>query len=149
MEINIKKIEKIVEIAVLRNKRIVFEKCKIFLNKFSSTQKGEESILEFLDSDKDFIPTLNLENEEFSILSKDDMLGLIDTEDIDESNDKDFIIHFGDNLFLDVTLPEVGLSMFRSRPIDYFNSAKRFIELKYFGRAAYFNLKKIEKVTGV
>ena len=149
MEVNIQKIEKIVEIATIRNKEVVIEKYKIFLNRYSAIHKGEQSVLEFLETESNFFPALNLENDEFSLINKESIVGMVVGDDVEEPIEGGFKIHFSDGLYLTVMLPEVVLPAFRSRPIDYFNSTTTFIELSYYDKVAYFNIKKIEKVTGI
>lgn len=149
MDANIQKIKKVVELGFIRDKEIVIEQFYIFLNRFSAIHKGEESVQEFLEDEKNFIPAINIESNEFALINKSDIISLIIPDDIEDADEGPIKIHFSDGLYLKVALPELILPTFRSRPVDYFNSCRSFIELSYYEKQIFININKIEKVTGV
>lgn len=141
----IPKIETKVEILV-DQKNQKSEKYILFLNEYSRYQKGQETLYEFLNKGRDFIPLKNPANREFFILNINDILYLKEQKKSQEPQSlKKVILYLKNNVELELNhfkpLPDS-----QSRVLDYLNGKNQFVVFIQKDRKIFVNKKKILKV---
>jgi len=122
----------------------------LFLNQFSPNHKGEETIDEFLNGGKQFIPASKEQSGEFIIANLDAVLYVKEILKVEtsEESEKPLTIHFTSGDVIEVEHYE-ELPRFRSRPTDYLNSESKFLLYLYEKSKVYINKNRIRKVTGL
>lgn len=124
------------------------KKCILFLNEFSRYRKGKETILEFLNKEKEncFIPMQIADTGQFIIVCVNELVYVKEQEESQPPPaPKRLVIHMVNNIDLDVDffrlLPES-----HSRVLDYLNDKTQFIVFYQGNRKIYVNKYKIRKV---
>lgn len=120
----------------------------LFLNEFSRYRKGEETIFEFLNKEKEkcFIPLKNVVTGEFIIVCTDELIYVKEQEEAQvPPSIKRLILFMTNNIQLEVDhfklLPES-----QSRVLDYLNDKTQFIVFYQENRKIYINKSKIRTV---
>ncbi|MFO7810746.1 MAG: hypothetical protein R6V47_05180 [Candidatus Delongbacteria bacterium] len=145
--LNIPKLKKEVEIAFKDGGVIKISKMTLFLNHFSAHHTGEETVLEILNRDVQFIPAL-VENggSNFAILNIDSIFYVSEPGSEEKDPDKeDVLIQFITGEQIEFTISE-DLPGNRSRAIDFLNTDNVFLTFSKDGRKVYVNKNKINKV---
>jgi hypothetical protein len=121
----------------------------LFLNEFSRYRKGEETIFEFLNKEKEkcFIPLKNAVTGEFIIVCTDELIYVKEQEETQiPPSIKRLRLQMTNNIQLEVDhfklLPES-----QSRVLDYLNDKSQLIVFYQENRKIYINKTKIRTVT--
>ncbi|MDA3884444.1 MAG: hypothetical protein PF638_02515 [Candidatus Delongbacteria bacterium] len=148
-DISIPKIKKEVVIAFKDGGLIKKHKLTIFLNKLSATRAGEETIIELLNSDKQFVPSFITNGEEvFTIINLESVLYLQELEEIKEDNKEDnkvLSVQFITGEKIKVVAHE-DLPEYRSRTVDFLNGDHVFLTFVKDNQKIHINKNKINKV---
>jgi hypothetical protein len=146
-DLNIPKLKKQVEIAFKDGGLIKISKMTLFLNHFSAHHTGEETVVEVLNNDVQFIPAM-VENGEskFAILNVDSIFYVTELEGSEVSSEGETLrIQFITGEQLDFKVNEI-LPGNRSRAIDFLNGENIFLTFSKDKRNVYVNKNKINKV---
>lgn len=146
-DLNIPKLKKQVEIAFKDAGVIKISKMTLFLNHFSAHHTGEETVLEVLNNDVQFIPAL-VENggSKFAILNVDSVFYVTELDGSEVSSEGETLrIQFITGEQLEFKVNEI-LPGNRSRAIDFLNSENTFLTFSKGDRNIYVNKNKINKV---
>lgn len=146
-DLNIPKLKKQVEIAFKDGGLIKISKMTLFLNHFSANHTGEETVLEVLNNDVQFIPAL-VENGEskFAILNVDSVFYVTELQGSEVSSEGETLrIQFITGEQFEFKVNEI-LPGNRSRAIDFLNSESTFLTFSKDNRNVYVNKNKINKV---
>lgn len=146
-DLNIPKLKKQVEIAFKDGGLIKISKMTLFLNHFSKHHTGEETVVEVLNNDVQFIPAL-VENGEskFAILNVDSIFYVTELEGSEVSSEGENLrIQFITGEQLEFKVNEI-LPGNRSRAIDFLNGENIFLTFSKDNRNVYLNKNKINKV---
>lgn len=134
-------------VEILLNFEQETENYEIYLNKFSRFATGEETLIEFLNSGKNFIPATEIKTKETSILNIDNIIYLLDLEIDHEINDKKIEIYLNNNQTIIVDHFE-DLPLSHSRPLDALNDDRKFLPYLFKSKIIFINKKHIAKVVG-
>ena len=120
----------------------------VFLNEFSRYRKGEETVFEFLNKEKEkcFIPLKDAVTGEFIIVCTDELVYVKEREEAQvPPSIKRLQLHMINNFKLEVDhfklLPES-----QSRVLDYLNDKSQFVVFYQENRKIYVNKTKIRMV---
>ncbi|MCP4157364.1 MAG: hypothetical protein GY757_57165 [bacterium] len=119
----------------------------LYLNEFSRYRKGQETLFEFLNKDKSFIPLKHSDSGEFIALNIDRIIYLEEQMEATEvmASKKQVLIDLVKNINMEVghfrPLPDS-----QSRVQDYLNGNNQFIVFFHNNRKIFFNKHKIIKV---
>ena len=140
----VEKIKTMVEILIDDNANQPFD-AYLFLNQFSRFKKGEETISEFLESDKFMIPIVQVSSGDFIMLNKNELLYVKEKEVNVIQNQKNVKLHFKNQISLKVELMNVH-SGARGRVLDYLNNPLQFLQFIHSDSNIYINKNKILKI---
>lgn len=146
-DLNIPKLKKQVEIAFKDAGLIKISKMTLFLNHFSAHHTGEETVVEVLNNDVQFIPAM-VENGEskFAILNVDSIFYVTELEGSEVSSEgESLMIQFITGEQIEFKVNEI-LPGNRSRAIDFLNGENIFLTFSKDKRNVYVNKNKINKV---
>ena len=148
-DISIPKIKKEVVIAFKDGGLIKKHQLTIFLNKLSETRSGEQTIIELLNSDKQFVPSFITNGEEvFTIINLESVLYLQELEDLEEEikeDEKVLSVQFITGEKIKVVAHE-DLPEYRSRTVDFLNGDHVFLTFVKDNHLIHINKNKINKV---
>jgi hypothetical protein len=118
----------------------------LFLNEYSRYRKGQETIFEFLNKRKQFIPVKASSTKEFFALNLDDVLYVREQESFNaKSEQRQVMLFFRHSINLEVSyispLPDS-----QSRLIDYLNQEGQFILFSQGDKKVFVNKDKIVRV---
>lgn len=118
----------------------------LFLNEFSRYRKGPETVYEFLNKHKQFIPLKETGTGDFMALNLDDVVFVREQEaNVGLSDQKQVTLFFRHNLQLEAgyisPLPDS-----QSRLLDYLNQEGQFILFSQGGRKMFVNKNLILRV---
>lgn len=119
----------------------------IYLNKFSRFATGEETLIEFINSGKNFIPAMEESTEDTNIINIDNIIYILDLENQQKKGEKKLEIYLTNNQTLIVEHFE-ELPMSHSRPLDALNDNRKFLPYLFKSKIIYINKKNIAKVVG-
>ncbi len=145
-ELNIPKLKKPVEIAFKDGGVIKNSKMTLFLNHNSAHHTGEETVIELLNNDVQFIPAV-IENggSEFAILNVDSIFYVKELDGSEASAEGECLkIQFITGEQIEFKVNEI-LPGNRSRAIDFLNTSQTFLTFSKDGKAVYVNKNKINK----
>ena len=118
------------------------EEFKIFLNSFSRSGIGEESLREFLDNNNGFIPLKEVKTGTLSLINLKQVIYLLDMEPLSAVTRKKVHLTMTGGIEMDVThfknLPDN-----QSRILDYLNAADPFVSFLKDGSLVFINKSKI------
>ncbi len=120
----------------------------IFLNEFSRYRKGQESISEFLNKDRGFIPVKNTATGEYSVANINHIVYLIDQKEFQTTDEpKHVSIDLINNRKLEAEhfkpMPDS-----QSRLLDFLNEQSKFVVFGFNGHKIFINKNKIVNVKG-
>lgn len=128
------------------------EKCQdyceeyiMYLDKLSRYRKGQETIYEYLNTKKKFIPLKHTATNEVVIFNQDDLFFLWEKETSEAEFHKKVLVFLkgGGQLEVDHFKP---LPDSHSRVLDYLNEENQFILFFFHNRKIFINKNKIVKV---
>jgi len=121
------------------------EEYGMFLNKLSRYRKGQESIYEYLNAKKKFIPLKQTSLNEVVILNQEEIIFLMEKEPSPAESQRKVVVFLKNGFQLEVDhfkpLPDS-----HSRVLDYLNEENQFILFFYNDRKIFINKNKIFKV---
>ena len=148
-DISIPKIKKEVVVAFKDGGLIKKHQLTIFLNKLSETRSGEQTIIELLNSNKQFVPSFITNGEEvFTIINIESVLYLQELEDLEEEikeDEKVLSVQFITGEKIKVIAHE-DLPEYRSRTVDFLNGDHVFLTFVKDNKKIHINKNKINKV---
>ncbi len=120
----------------------------LFFNEFSRYRRGQETMFEFLNAERSFIPVKDAATGEFMVFNIDQILFLREIQNFEAPpGRKPVVVHLSHKIQLKVEhfklLPDS-----QSRILDYLNEQSRFIVFFYNGHRMFINKHKIVKVKG-
>ncbi|MCP4218812.1 MAG: hypothetical protein GY765_29540 [bacterium] len=121
----------------------------VYLNEFSRYRKGPETLFEFLNTDRWFIPAKNKKSGKYVILNTNEIYYLVKLESIEPldpgADEKPITIHLENGITMDVEhfKPQPDS---QSRLVDYLNEKNQFIVFHYEGKKIFLNKNKITRV---
>jgi len=117
----------------------------LFLNEFSRYRKGPETVYEFLNKKKKFIPLKACGSGEFMALNIDALIYVREKEIFDASTSQSLTLFLENNVLLEVEhfnqLPDS-----QSRVLDYLNQESQFILFRHHEQKIFVNKHKIIRV---
>ena len=148
-DVSIPKIKKEVIVAFKDGGVIKKHHLTIFLNKLSENRTGEQTIIELLNSDKQFVPSFITNGEEtFTIINVESVLYAQEVEKLEEEVNEDekvlsvqFITGEKIKVIAHEDLPE-----YRSRTVDFLNGDHNFLTFVKDQQKIHINKNKINKV---
>jgi hypothetical protein len=121
------------------------EEYMMFLNEYSRYRKGQESIYEFLNKKKKFIPLKVCSSGEFIGLNLDDIIYVREKNKFEIQTDLKLTLYLKNNVQIEVDhfnqLPDS-----QSRVLDYLNQESQFILFRHEECKIFINRHKIIKV---
>jgi hypothetical protein len=119
-----------------------------FLNQCSPFHHGPETLDEFLNACRGFIPVRHAARQEALLLNMNDILFVHEKEPCEESGERTIRLQFHGLVEMEVRHFEMQ-PLFHARPIDFFNSAPAFLSFLHGGRKIYINKSHVAKVSGI
>ncbi|MCK5760368.1 MAG: hypothetical protein KAH33_03685 [Candidatus Delongbacteria bacterium] len=146
-DISIPKIKKEVIVAFKDGGVIKKHNLTIFLNKLSEIRSGEQTIIELLNSDKQFVPSFITNGEEiFTIINLESVLYVQEIEKLEETIKDDVLsVQFITGEKIKVVAYE-DLPEYRSRTVDFLNGNNVFLTFVKDQQKIHINKNKINKV---
>lgn len=120
----------------------------LFLNEFSRYRKGEETIFEFLNKEKEscFIPMKIAETGKFLIVCSSELIYVREQAEFQPPpTPKRLVLHMVNNMDLEVDFFKL-LPESQSRVLDYLNDKSMFVVFYQDNRKIYINKNKIRTV---
>lgn len=124
------------------------KECILFLNEFSRYRKGKETILEFLNKEKEscFIPLKIADTGQFLIVCINELVYVKEqAESQPPPSPKQLVLHMVNGIRLEVEFFKL-LPESQSRVLDYLNDKNRFIVFYQENQKIYINKHKIRTV---
>ncbi|MBN2789204.1 MAG: hypothetical protein JXR69_03365 [Candidatus Delongbacteria bacterium] len=148
-DISVPKIKKEVIVAFKDGGIIKKHQLTIFLNKLSEKRTGEQTIIELLNSVKQFVPSFVTNGEErFTIINLESVLYVQEIEELEEEikeDEKMLSVQFITGEKLKVVAHE-DLPEYRSRTVDFLNGDHVFLTFVKDCKKIHINKTKINKV---
>jgi len=119
----------------------------LYLNKSSRLGVGEESLNEFLNSGRNFIPATEKATGETEIVNIDNIIYVKDMKSIEKSTENMLELYLTNNQSMIVEHFE-NLPLSHSRPLDALNDERNFLPYLIKSKVIYINKKNIAKVVG-
>jgi len=142
IDYKIPKIEVKVEILIDHGQAKLPEAYLLFLNEFSRYRKGQETVFEFLNKKKKFIPLKYSGTNEFLVMNLDEIIFVRETSLMEVEADQKVILFLKNHVQLEVDhfnpLPDS-----HSRILDYLNQESQFILFAHNGHKLFVNKHKI------
>ncbi|MCK5760664.1 MAG: hypothetical protein KAH33_05180 [Candidatus Delongbacteria bacterium] len=147
-DISIPKLKKEVIVAFKDGGVIKKHNLTIFLNKLSENRTGEQTIIELLNSNKQFVPSFITNGEEtFTIINVESVLYIQEVEKLEEVNEDEKVlsVQFITGEKIKVVAHE-DLPEYRSRTVDFLNGNHVFLTFVKNQQKIHINKNKINKV---
>ena len=148
-DISVPKVKKEVIVAFKDGGVIKKHQLTIFLNKLSEMRTGEQTIIELLNSDKQFVPSFVTNGEDtFTIINIESILyvqELVSLEEEIKEDEKVLSVQFITGEKIKVVAHE-DLPEYRSRTVDFLNGDHIFLTFVKDSKKIHINKNKINKV---
>jgi len=119
----------------------------LYLNKFSRYGAGEETLNEFLNAGKKFIPATEEQSGETDIINIDNIIYVLDLQSNVTTSSKKVELFLTNNQTIIVEHFE-DLPASHSRPLDVLNDERNFLPYLIKSKVIFINKKNIAKVVG-
>lgn len=116
----------------------------VFLNQFSRYRKGPESIAEFLNKDKHFIPLKHVSDGRYVVANLNQLVYVREKEEIPELPEFRMVKIFLENKNVELTVQHFApLPDSQARVLDYLNDKNKFVVFYHNRRRIHVNKDKI------
>ncbi len=144
-DLKIPKNKKSIRLALINNKGFSEDSFTVFLSKFSAHKTGEETLDEFLNSDKSFLPFENDKTNDFLLINKESILYVSSEFQDDYLPASRIIIDFVNDIEKEFDFVNEN-EFYRSRLADTLNCKELFVPFYSEKRKFYVNRKLIKTV---